>query len=445
MSEEVIEKKEKGKTSKQTKKYIFNIALMVVVSAIAIFFMFKDNPGQVLHHLSNCKWQYILISLGIIVCYFLVESLILFVLARMYKHNYKYHKSVLNCMIGAFFSGITPSNSGGQFAQAYTFSKQGVKISNAASILLMHFIVYQTVQVLFSMFILIFKFDQMRAYSQTVNIFGIDFEIISLAIIGFVINASVILILFLVSFSKRLHHFITTVGVNIMYKLHLVKDKDQKSLELNAKFESFRIELKRLMQNANVLIITILLFLVKAVLYNIIPYFVAKSLGVEFRRDNTILNMVDCVSMSLFANTITGMIPIPGASGGAELVFKMLFDNFFIADGAQISAIILIWRSITYYFGLIVGLLVFIFYHEVPKKDLAHGNGRTLLQLRIISLDNETKSLKMADEDEVEDETQNELTAEEIEERFKKLKEELASQLEENQSELEKENDGGNK
>ena len=98
------------------------------------------------------------------------------------------------------------------------------------------------------------------------------------------------------------------------------------------------------------------------------------------------------------------------------------------------------WRSITYYFGLIVGLLVFIFYHEVPKKDLAHGNGRTLLQLRIIALDDENKSLKMVDEDEKEDESQVELTAEEIEERFRKLKEELSLQLKENQEELDKEN-----
>lgn len=430
--------KTKKKINKQLKKYIINISIMVIVSAVTIFFMLKDDPMQVINSLANCNAWYLILSILIMLGFYLVEALILTVLARMYKRNYKYRKGFLNGMIGAFFSGITPSNSGGQFAQAYTFSKQGVKITNAASILLMHFIVYQSVSVLFSLIILFFKFDQMRAYTQVINIFGFNFEILSLAILGFVINASVILILFFAAFSKKLHHFITTTGVNIMYRFHLIKNKEQKALELNTKFETFRIELKRLMQNVWVLVITCLLFLVKLVLYNIIPYFVALSLGVHFKSDNTFINIFDSTAMSLFSTTITGMVPIPGASGGAELVFKMLFNNFFVADGSTINAIILIWRSITYYFGLIVGFVIFMLYHEVPKKEYLHGNEKTLLQLRIVTLDNNSKTLKMAEDDEAE-ESEEILTIEEIEKRFLKLKEEIQDQLKEKEEEMIKE------
>ena len=424
----------KRKINKQTKKYILNISVMVIVSIITIFFMLKDDPSKVINSLANCNVLYLLLAIVIMLSFYLVESIILTVLARMYKRNYKYSKGFLNCMIGAFFSGITPSNSGGQFAQAYTFSKQGVKITNAASILLMHFIVYQTVSVLFSMLVLIFKFDEMRAYTQVIKIFGINFEILSLAVLGFVINASVILVLFFAAFSKKLHHFITTTGVKIMYKFHFIKDMDQKALELNAKFESFRIELKRLMQNGWILIATCLLFLIKLLLLNIIPYFVALSLGVKFRSDDTFLNILNTTSMSLFSTTITGMVPIPGASGGAELVFKMLFDNFFYADGSQINAIILIWRSITYYLGLIIGFIIFMLYHEAPKKDYMHGNSKTLLQLRIVTLDSENKTLKMVEDDEEIDE--NELSSEEIEARFNQLKKELLDQLKEQEESL---------
>ena len=424
----------KRKINKQTKKYILNISVMVIVSIITIFFMLKDDPSKVINSLANCNVLYLLLAIVIMLSFYLVEAIILTVLARMYKRNYKYSKGFLNCMIGAFFSGITPSNSGGQFAQAYTFSKQGVKITNAASILLMHFIVYQTVSVLFSMLVLIFKFDEMRAYTQVIKIFGINFEILSLAVLGFAINASVILVLFFAAFSKKLHHFITTTGVKIMYKFHFIKDMDQKALELNAKFESFRIELKRLMQNGWILIATCLLFLIKLLLLNIIPYFVALSLGVKFRSDDTFLNILNTTSMSLFSTTITGMVPIPGASGGAELVFKMLFDNFFYADGSQINAIILIWRSITYYLGLIIGFIIFMLYHEAPKKDYMHGNSKTLLQLRIVTLDSENKTLKMVEDDEEIDE--KELSSEEIETRFNQLKEELLDQLKEQEESL---------
>ena len=430
--------KEKRKLNKQTKKYIINVLIMVVVTAVALFFIFKDNPGEVIKSLQNCNILYLLIALSIMFCFYLVEGLILTVLARMYKRDYPYYKGCLNCMIGAFFSGITPSNSGGQFVQAYTFSKQGIKVTNAASILLMHFIVYQIVSVLFSAGILVFKFEELRSYTQAINIFGFKFEILSLTILGFSINTLTITLLLFAAFSKKLHNFITTTGVSIMYKLHLCKNKEQKAIELNAKFESFRIELKRLMQNANVLIVTTFLFLIKLVLYNVIPYFVALSLDVGFSSDDTIMNIINCTSMSLFSTTITAMVPIPGASGGAELVFKMLFNNFFVADSSQLNAIILIWRSVTYYIGLLIGFIVFLLYHESPKKESIHGNEKTLLQLRIVALDNENKTLKLLEEEEIVQEEED-YSPEMIEERFKKLKEELSLQLKNNEESLNKE------
>lgn len=428
--------KEKKKMTKQGRKYLLNVIVLVLITVLAVFFILKDNPGQVLGYIGNSNLLFILIAALIMLGFYLVESLILMVLARLYKKNYRYDKAFFNCMIGAFFSGITPSNSGGQFVQAYTFSKQGVKVTNAASILLMHFIVYQTVSVLFSAGVLIFKFEELRSYTQAINIFGFNFEILTLAFIGFGINALVILVLFFAAFSKKLHKFITTTGVSIMYKFHLCKNKEQKALELNTKFETFRIELKRLMQNGSVLIITTLLFLVKMVIYNIVPYFIALALGVGFKSDDIFMNIVNCISMSLFSTTITGMVPIPGASGGAELVFRLLFQGFFEGDGSQIGAIVLLWRGITYYLGLIIGFFVFIFYHEAPKKEYLHGNSKTLLQLRIVTLDDENKTLKMAEDDEVEQEEEVVLTPEEIEMRFKKLKEELAHQLKTNEESM---------
>ena len=284
---------QKKSSKKNVNKYLINAFVMLLVTAIAVVFILKDDPAEVFGYLAGSKISYILIALGIILLYYMVEGLILMVLARMYKRNYPYYKGFFNCMIGTFFSGITPSNSGGQFVQAYTFSKQGVRVSNAASILLMHFIVHQVVSVLFSAFVLIFKFEELRAYTQTIDIFGFKFEILALSVIGFSINAIIIFGLFFAAFSKKLHHFITTTGVNIMYKLHLTKDKDQKALELSTKFETFRIELKRLFQNAQILIITVILFLIKMILYNLVPYFIGLALGVGFHSANDINNIID--------------------------------------------------------------------------------------------------------------------------------------------------------
>ena len=64
----------------------------------------------------------------------------------LYNMN-NYKQGFTNAISGTFFNGITPFSSGGQFAQVYIFNRQGITPANSASILLMAFIVYQSVLV----------------------------------------------------------------------------------------------------------------------------------------------------------------------------------------------------------------------------------------------------------------------------------------------------------
>ena len=194
--------------TKSSKKYIAYISILVVVTVLTVYFVMKQDPKAVIETILNCNVPWLLVSILGVVFYFLVEAVVLMILTRMYKRKYPYFKSVLNTMIGTFFSNITPSSSGGQFAQAYTFSKQGVKVTNAASILFMHFILYQIVMVLFSFFIFIFKYSDLAATTANIHLFGVDFSLISISLIGFVINTFVIVALFLLAFSERLHQYL---------------------------------------------------------------------------------------------------------------------------------------------------------------------------------------------------------------------------------------------
>lgn len=55
---------------------------------------------------------------------------------------------------------------------------------------------------------------------------------------------------------------------------------------------------------------------------------------------------------------ITSFIPIPGASGGAEVSFFYFFNIFFLEE--QIFLAILLWRFISYYSGMIVGGIIML-------------------------------------------------------------------------------------
>ena len=426
--------------TKNAKKYIVYISILVVVTVLAVYFVMKQDPKAVIDVILSCDVGWLLASIGVVMIYFILEGIILTILARMYRRKFPFYKGILNIFIGTFFSNITPSSSGGQFAQAYTFSKQGVKVTNAASILFMHFILYQIVMVLFSLVIFIFKYNQLESMTSHINVLGLDFSVISISLIGFVINTFVIVALFLLAFSEKLHQFIVTKGISFLHKIKIIKNKEEQVIKLNTKVETFRLEFKRLTQNWPVLLITSILLLLRIIVISSVPYFLAKSMGLEFSSTNEIVNIIDTTSMTWLISSITQMVPIPGGSGGAELVFQNMFGGTFFtnATNADISALVLLWRSVTFYLGLIIGFIVFVTYRESPKKEsFLHGDNRTLLELEVINLDNERKKTLILNEY-VEPTI---ISVEDIENRFKSLKEDLKKQLEKNEEMVNKELD----
>ncbi|MGN1294979.1 MAG: YbhN family protein, partial [Bacilli bacterium] len=188
-----------------------------------------------------------------------------------------------------------------------------------------------------------------------------------------------------------------------------------------------------------------LLFLIKMCLSSSVPYFIAKSMHVEFAFDSTLKNIVNTIAMTQFTTTITGMVPIPGASGASEIVFQLMFAKFFInCPQTTMSAIILIWRGVTFYLGLILGCIVFFAYHEKPSSSEAFKGDpkRTLLELQVINVGNEkTKTIELAALSTPTNRMEPELlTVEEIEQHFEEVKKDLANILERNDRAVNKEN-----
>ena len=65
------------------------------------------------------------------------------------------------------------------------------------------------------------------------------------------------------------------------------------------------------------------------------------------------INPFIAIVTSAYVMLIGSFVPIPGGSGGLEFGFVRFF-GFFIS-GAKLSSIMIVWRLITYYLGLIIG------------------------------------------------------------------------------------------
>lgn len=91
--------------------------------------------------------------------------------------------------------------------------------------------------------------------------------------------------------------------------------------------------------------------------YYSVPIFVFYSLGQVGD-----LNFVESFVASSFTFLIGSFVPIPGATGGLEYGFVDFFKVFY--SGALLSAGMLLWRLVTYYFSMFIGGITLITYRR---------------------------------------------------------------------------------
>lgn len=354
---------EKPKTNR---KYIINIFILIIFTVGTLVLLLKDDFDEVVDTVLKANGWYILLVVVAMMLYYLLEGVILTIFAKLYKRSYKFFKGVLNGMIGTFFSGITPSASGGQFAQAYAFGKQGIKLSNSASILFMNFIVYELVLVLYVLVTLVFRFNDFTAIMPFVDLGGYRLSFLSLTLIGFAINAVVIGGLFFTAYSKFLHRIILVNGINLLAKLKIIKNKEKIRTQAEHQVLMFRREFTKLLTNFKVLLIVALLQFLKLTIFYSIPYFAIKAVGAD-------VSFTESIIMSSYLYMITSFFPVPGASGGSEAFFVIMFKKLITIPGLNLDSIItsimLIWRFATFYIGLLIGALVVVFYRESGTQE----------------------------------------------------------------------------
>jgi len=330
-----------------------NGIILLVITIIVLFFVIKDDFYNIINALSKANIIFIIVGIGFTISYWFFKSLALHNIVKEYKEKIKVRQIFKQITITQFFNGITPFASGGQPMQVYMLGKSGIKFTHSTNIIVQDFILYQMALITHGVIavFLNWKFQFIESNPLLRN----------LTIIGFLINILVGLGLLFVSFSTKFNKFVVNKVIVLFSKFKLVKNK-QKTIN------SWKIKLKEFNDSAVILRNKKSLIL-KGYIYNIIgltcyyltPLFVIYSLG--FGDNITILATYVCCA---YVSVIGAFVPIPGGSGGIEYSFLQFFGNF--VKGSGLSAVLIVWRSITYYLAIIIGGITFNTFKGVDKE-----------------------------------------------------------------------------
>ena len=253
-------------------------------------------------------------------------------------------------MIGQLFRNITPFSSGGQPMQAVAMVKSGVSVTSSATILLVKFIIYQSVLVLYTTIIIIFKYAY---FKELVSSF------ITLSIIGFAMNLAVIISLIMVGVNKDFVYKILKTIYKYLDKIGFLKNVNKKLESLKENIDVFHEEFKIIRKEKLMILKAAALTMVQLTAESAITYAVYRAFG-----ENK-YSVIDVISAQTFLFMIMAFIPTPGAGGAAEGGFYVIFKTFFAQN--EIKMAILFWRIYTFYLPILVGS---IFLLIKPKNNV---------------------------------------------------------------------------
>ena len=325
-------------------KKVLNYVVLALVTILVLFFSLKDNYKEIIDTLFKMDIKWLVVGLLCVVAYWFLKTIPLYYFTKSHKKDFKYSSAVILLLRTQFVNAITPFATGGQPYQVYYLNKEGVRSSTSTSIILENFIVYQIALVFLGIVAMMCNFF--------FHIFPHNDILTHLITLGFVINTVVIIVSFIVAFGKKISKKIINFGINILSKLRIVKDKEAKLEKWNESITNFHKSAKVLMNDKKLFFSMIFVNLVALSILYIIPVFVLYAAG-NFNSVNVGLAII----ASAYVMLIGSFVPIPGGTGGLEYGF-IKFYGFFI-QGSLLSATMLIWRFITYYFGLIVGAVAF--------------------------------------------------------------------------------------
>ncbi len=334
---------------------IINILVIVIsVSTVTYFFISDDGFFQLLNSGQTFIIGWILMAVFAHLFNLFIDSLTVLEFLKIKYKKITFWESIKISMVGQFFSAITPSATGGQPMQIYLMSKMNIEPGFATSVTVQKLIVYQIVATVFSIVAIIFRIDYFIA-----NLSNPAMWIFTL--IGFSSQLIFTTFVFLIAFNKKVANLFVRFASFLIRKIKFIKKKDKLIENIKEQVDMFYSSNKNILKAPKTMIrVYILVFLQVTALLSI-PYFIYRAFGYNDA------SLIDIICSQAYVNLSVSMIPLPGASGAAEVGFAAFFSMYFAPE--TLKSAILVWRVITYYGTIIISAPFSRFTSDKKQKE----------------------------------------------------------------------------
>lgn len=214
------------------KKTLVGIGLIVAIMALTGWMLFKDQPiTRLLQILGRLKPGWLVLGLGLMLVFVGCEALCSHLILGRLGHRAPYRHCLGYSFVGFYVSSITPSATGGQPAQVYYMSKDGIPAAHGALNMMLIAVCYQVVVMGYALAIVLLRFDLVTNLGT-----GLGLLLLFGAAVNGVLTAGMLCLMFLPNAARKLTGWV----LSLLVRVRLVRNEAAAREKLEKQMEEYR-------------------------------------------------------------------------------------------------------------------------------------------------------------------------------------------------------------
>ena len=337
---------------KSVRKLIFNAGIFMAVMILTFWCVFGNQDFEkTMGAVRDMDEEYMAAALFLAVLFVAAEGFMIWYLLRGIGERTVLFRCISYSFIGFFFSGLTPSATGGQPMQLYYMKKDGYSLSGSSVVLMTVAVVYKLVLVLIGAGIVLFWRVPLKEYLG--KYYGLYF-------LGLFLNTALVAVLLAVMFSPGIIRAFLRKAEDILVSFRILKKSEARQDKAEQFLSGYQETVSFLREHKGmVAVILISTFLQRFTVFAL-TYVVYRGLGLSGAA------MMDIVFVQASVYIAVDMLPVPGAQGITEAMYQSVFDSIF--TGKYLTASMCSTRGISFYAVMVIGLIIFCAVNFSRKK-----------------------------------------------------------------------------
>lgn len=345
-------------------KKIGNLLFLVLIFGLTVYSVFYgEDLRQIFRLLDQANVFYIVPGILCVFLYIVGEATILFYLLRTQNIRVSFFHCCLFSFTGFFYSGITPSASGGQPMQVLLMRKDGIPVAVSTVVLAIVTITYKLVLVLLGVIVLLLRPAALMTYLEPVR---------SVIVLGLVLNIVFVLGLFLLVFDPHVIQILGTKLLSILNRIRPFRNYEKQSRRIERVIGQYQGAAEFYRSHKHTIAHVFLITMAQRFALFLITWFTYCSFSLSGHSLPLVTALQSMVAVA------ADMLPFPGGMGISENLFLEIFQPIF-GESLVIPAM-MISRGISYYTQLLIcGAMTIAapFWISPKEKRKADNNDKT--------------------------------------------------------------------